>query len=78
MTALVDLSARIGTDEARIETAISHQQAASLTQELTISNLISTDPAQTAVELEAVRTSLEMAYTVTARLSELTLARFLR
>lgn len=78
MTALVDLSARIGMDEARIETAISHQQAASLTQELTISNLISSDPAQTAVELEAVRTNLEAVYAVTARLSDLTLTRYLR
>lgn len=75
---ITDLSALIGIDQHRLEKTISQHQAESLSFEQAIANLISTDPATTAVELESVRVNLETVYAVTARLSKLSLAEYLR
>lgn len=76
--AVTDLSARIGSDLAKIDTVLSRHQAENLSYELAISDTVKADQAKTAIELEAVKTNLETVYTVTARLSRLTLAEFLR
>lgn len=76
--ALIDLSGRLGFEQGRIEAVLSRQQAEDLGLELAISGMVSSDPARTATELEAVRSNLETVYAVTARLSRLTLAEFLR
>lgn len=75
---VTDLSALIGIDQQRLEKSISQHQAESLSFEQAIANLISADPATTAVELESVRVNLETVYAVTARLSKLSLAEYLR
>lgn len=76
--AVTDLAARIGAMQSRAENAIVRQQTEALSLELAVSGMVSADPARSAVELEAVRTNLETVYAVTARLSRLTLAEFLR
>lgn len=76
--ALTDLASRIGADQSKIGALQSRYQAEDLSFQLAISDLVTADPAQTAMELEAVRTNLETVYSVTARISRLTLADFLR
>ncbi len=70
--------ASVGSAEARIDT-ISARNAAEITSlEIAKADITAIDPYRTATELEAVRTQLETLYTLTARLSRLSLADFLR
>ncbi|WP_435256722.1 flagellin [Thioclava sp. FR2] len=75
---VTDLASRIGADQSRIAGLQSRYQAEDLSFQIAISEIVTADPAQTAMELEAVRTNLETVYSVTARISRLTLADFLR
>ena len=72
------IQAETGTSQARIEeariTASSHKHA----MEMARSRIIGADPYQTATELEATRKQLESMYTLTVRLSRLSLAEFMR
>ena len=77
-TTFTDLRARIGAGEARLENARSRyaEEEAALT---TLFNQGTTrDPYEAASQLELLETQLESSYLLTARLSQLTLANFLR
>jgi flagellar hook-associated protein 3 FlgL len=75
---LIQLAAKIGTSEARIDTALSRNAAEKLTLEIATAELVQSDPFTLATELEAVQTNLETLYAVTARLSRLNLTDFIR
>ena len=75
---LVALSAEIGVDEERIAATRAGREAEAFSIEMAIAARTGADPARTAIELEATRTSLETLYAVTARMSRLSLADFLR
>lgn len=72
------LAGRVGISESRIEAAQSRNAADLLTLEMAESDMVSSDPYRLATELEAVQTNLETVYAITARISRLTLADFLR
>ncbi len=77
-TTFTDLRARIGAGEARLENARSRyaEEEAALT---TLYNQRTTrDPYEAASQLQLLETQLESSYLLTARLSRLTLANFLR
>lgn len=75
---VVDLRGRVGSAEARIEEAAVRSGAMRTALELARAELIGADPYETASRLEQARLQLETVYTITARLSGLTLARALR
>ena len=70
--------AGIGAAEARIEAVMARNSAKETSLEIARNNMISADPYKTAGELEAVRGNLEMLYTITARLSRLSLVNYLK
>ncbi|OYX41654.1 MAG: hypothetical protein B7Z02_15140 [Rhodobacterales bacterium 32-67-9] len=72
------LRARVGTVEAHINDTATRNAAESSALEIARNALISADPYDTASALEAVQTQVETLYTLTARLSRLSLADFLR
>lgn len=72
------LAGRLGISESRIEAAQSRNAADLLTLEMAENDMVGSDPYRLATELEAVQTNLETVYAVTARISRLTLADFLR
>ncbi len=74
---LSELRAHIGASQAGIETAISRNESEAASLEIARNSLLSADPYKTAGELEAVRGNLEMLYTLTARISRLSLANYL-
>lgn len=74
---LVSLQARVGFTEARIE-KIAARNAAELTSfEFARNNLLAVDPYQTATELENVQFQLQSLYSITVRMSQLSLVNFL-
>lgn len=75
---LVTLTAEIGFDQQRIATFRTEKEAEAMAVEMAIATRTSIDPALAAVELEAVQTNLETLYAVTARISRLSLADFIR
>jgi flagellar hook-associated protein 3 FlgL len=77
-TALVDLKARIGAAEGRIETARVQTEATRASLELEESRVTAADPYATATDIETVTRQLESLYLLTARISELTLMDYLR
>lgn len=75
---LSTLRARVGTVEAHIAASVSRnatERGALLTARAT---LVEADPYETATALQSVQTQIETLYSITARLSRLTLADFLR
>lgn len=72
------LQARIGTVEQQIETAKSRNTAEATALEILRSELGSVDPYDAATRLQAVQSQLESLYLVTARVSRLSLAEYLR
>ncbi|MCB2094407.1 MAG: flagellar biosynthesis protein FlgL [Rhodobacteraceae bacterium] len=72
------LRARIGTVEAHIDTAATRNAAEKSALEVARAGIVAADPYDTASALEAVQTQLETLYSLTARLSRLSLADFLR
>jgi len=72
------MRAGIGAAEARIEAAMTRNSAKETSLEIARNNIISADPYKTAGDLEAVRGNLEMLYTITARLSRLSLVNYLK
>jgi len=72
------LAARIGTVEARIEAARTRNAAEETSLGILRSSIGSVDPYEAGTRLEAIRTQLESLYLVTARVSRLSLAEYLR
>ena len=72
------LAARIGTVEARIEAARTRNAAEETSLGILRSGIGSVDPYEAGTRLEAIRTQLESLYLVTARVSRLSLAEYLR
>ncbi len=75
---LIELRARLGSEEARIEDAKVSAETARGALELEYGRLLDADPYRTATELEAVNLQLESLYILTARMSRLSLTEFLR
>lgn len=75
---LVDLQARTGLAERLVEEAEVRLAAQETALTLMRNGMVAADPFETAAELEQVQTQLETHYTVTARLSRLSLVEFLR
>lgn len=75
---LTDLRARIGVGESRIEAAITRytQEEAALTT--LFNQKTARDPYEAASELRLLETQLEASYLLTSRLSQLTIANYLR
>lgn len=74
---LVNLQARIGSSESQIERARSEVLAESEALQLARTELIGIDPYETAVELQSAETQLQTLYSITARLSNLSLTSYL-
>ena len=75
---MAGLRARLGAVEAHIADAAARNSAESAALEIARSRIIAADPYETASALEAVQTQIETLYTLTARLSRLSLADYLR
>ena len=74
---LRQVAARIGEDEQRVEEVTTRQSAHRTTIALARNAMVQADPFDTATFLQNVQQQLELHYTVTARLSRLSLANFL-
>ncbi len=72
------LRADIGESEAYIETISTQNSAEKSALEMFRSDILSVDPYEAATKLKAVQTQLETMYTLTARMSRLSLMDFLR
>lgn len=75
---IIELRARLGTEEARIEDARVTAEATRSSLQIEYGRLVEADPYDTATKLEAVSTRLESLYILTARMSRLSLTEFLR
>ncbi|MEM7295683.1 MAG: flagellin [Pseudomonadota bacterium] len=75
---LTSLQAEVGQTQARLEEAKTATAAEKSALQMSEAELIGVDAYETASELEATRLQLELLYTVTARLSRLSLAEYLR
>ena len=75
---LAGLRAKVGSTEAQIEQASVRNGSEKAALEIARAELLGVDSYETATKLEATRTQLETLYTITARLSRLSLADFLR
>lgn len=74
---MVTLRARVGTVEAHIADVAARNSAESSALGIARNGLIAADPYDTASALEAVQTQIETLYTLTARLSRLSLTDYL-
>ncbi|MCW3782049.1 flagellin [Defluviimonas salinarum] len=72
------LRTRIGTVEAHIAHATTRNDAEASALNIARTAIVAADPYETASALEAIQTQIETLYTLTARLSRLTLADYLR
>lgn len=77
-TQLAGLRARVGTVEAHIATTATRNAAETSALQIARTAITAADPYETASALEAVQDQLETLYTLTARLSRLSLADILR
>lgn len=75
---LAVLAADLGTVEAKIGDAATRNDAERAALELARTELIAADPYESASALEAVRSQLETLYTLTARLSSLSMTDYMR
>lgn len=75
---LLDLSARLGISEERAAIASSRTEAERTSLSISLAELLAVDPYESASKLEQTMSQLEMIYTMTARLSRLSLADYLR
>lgn len=72
-----NLSARLGTTEAQIEDAKTRNSTETTSLQLARNAITAADPYETASKLEEAQSQLEMIYTLTARMSRLSLVNFL-
>ena len=77
-TARADMSARLGTVQGQIEAASVRNSAETSALQISRNGITAADPYETASRLEATRQQLETLYTLTARISRLSLVDFLR
>lgn len=75
---MADLRARLGATEGHIADTATRNSAEASALEIARIKIIAADPYETASALEAVQTQIETLYTLTARLSRLSLADYLR
>ena len=75
--ALTHLAATVGATEARVAEILVRQEAEASSLSLLYNDLTSADPFETATQLQELQVQLETHYTVTARLSRLSLAEYL-
>ncbi|TVP72711.1 MAG: hypothetical protein EA339_05460 [Rhodobacteraceae bacterium] len=75
---LIDLSARIGTDEESTSIALVRAGAEHSALSIARSELITADPHETAIKLQHAMTQLDLIFSITARLSRFSLADYLR
>ena len=76
--AMAEMRAGVGSFEARIENAQARNSAETSALEIARTDLFGVDPYQAATELQAVEFQLQSLYTITARLSRLSLTEYLR
>lgn len=74
---LVAVQARVGFTEAGVSQALAETAAQTTALNIAENDLISADPFDTASRLQAVQLQLEMHFSVTARMSQLSLLRFI-
>ncbi|NVK45727.1 MAG: hypothetical protein HWE33_05420 [Rhodobacteraceae bacterium] len=74
---LADLQAQVGSIEARIEEANLSNKAMTYSYETAKSEIISADPYESASMLTQTETQLQLIYTLTARMSQLSLADYI-
>jgi flagellar hook-associated protein 3 FlgL len=72
------LQGRLGLTQARIDQAQTRNTAEQSMLEIARADLVAIDPFEAATRMEAAQTQLETLYSVTARLSRLSLVDFLR
>lgn len=77
-TTIAVLRAEIGSSEARIDRAGAQNAAEKLALEIARNEITAIDPYQVATELEAVSLQLETLYTLTVRMSRLSLTEYMR
>ena len=77
-TARADMAARLGTVEAQIEAASVRNSTETSALQIARNGITAVDPYETASRLEATSQQLETLYSLTARLSRLSLVDFLR
>ena len=75
---LIEQQGRIGTNQALLENRLTEIGTERHAVELAHSSITAIDPYEAATELQNVESSLELLYTMTARLSRLNLSDFLR
>lgn len=75
---LIELRARLGAEEGRIEDARVTAESTRASLQIEYGRLVEADPYETATELEAVSIRLESLYILTARMSRLSLTEYLR
>lgn len=75
---VVDLRADVGARESQIDRVLSRNEASRAALDLARTELVAADPYETATRLQQVEAQLEALYTLTARLSRLSLTEFLR
>lgn len=76
--ALTALRAKVGAAQARIETVTTQNAAEQTSLTFARNALLQADPYETATKLEEVQFQLQSLYTVTARMSDLSLVNFIR
>jgi flagellar hook-associated protein 3 FlgL len=76
--AIVQLRATVGSAEARVEDAAARLSARGTALEIARNDMSVADPYETATKLQNVQLQLETHYTLTARLSRLSLTEYLR
>ena len=74
---IIDLAAKTGFSENRIESAIVRNGSERTSLEIARTDLLATDPFKTATELEQVQFQLQSLYAITSRMSQLSLVNFL-
>ncbi|KIN67778.1 Flagellar hook-associated protein [Sulfitobacter donghicola DSW-25 = KCTC 12864 = JCM 14565] len=75
--AIIDIQAEVGVTESQIERVSVSNSAERTSLELARSNLLSADPFEAATELEQVQFQLQSLFTITSRMSQLSLVNFL-
>lgn len=71
------LSARLGAAEAQIETAATRNEAEASSLKIARAEMLEIDPYEAATRLQDAETQLQLIYTITARISRLSLADYL-
>ncbi|MFY0659873.1 MAG: hypothetical protein JXR15_05225 [Shimia sp.] len=75
---LTSVRADVGFNQERVENVMAENSLSRSSMLMTQSDLIGADQTEVAGKLQAVQVQLEMVYTITARLSQLTLANYVR